>query len=430
MAANGITSIVSEPIFYGPVAPSSLDAKSSDCAVPAEEFLQLMSAARDRFHVGDDTAAISRAVGNLRGVAASWYRSRTKCPPAGTDPTALRTDWDVFVATFRAKWFRQRTRWDTSTSYLEIRQKPNEPTWVLLERIIDEYLADQELVRDATNLRLATQDPRGTPADIGRLEALPQADQDAIGRIMSNARKDSVALCLETMRDADIARAFVLACADDRLRKAVRRKAATGLDYGQLEAFIRTEDDTLKASKPGQPSSSSNHKRSQKPASASSARARGAVAAAAEAASASQDDDASDADEPTSNDLNDDQVEALIEAVRSRFPSNRRRPRRGFRPRHRSPAPQQSPQQPRDSSGRFASSYASAANSAKPMTSASSIAGCTFCSSDDHTNASCPTFYSTVDAVAAARHAHSDAAAAPSDLVPTHSSLSMSGNEW
>jgi hypothetical protein len=209
---------------------------------------------------------------------------------------------------------------------------------------------------------------------------------------MSNARKDSVALCLETMRDADIARAFVLACADDRLRKAVRRKAATGLDYGQLEAFIRTEDDTLKASKPGQSSSSSNHKRSQKPASASSARARGAVAAAAEAASASQDDDASDADEPTSNDLNDDQVEALIEAVRSRFPSNRRRPRRGFRPRQRSPAPQQSTQQPRDSSGRFASSYASAANSAKPMTSASSIAGCTFCSSDDHTNASCPTF--------------------------------------
>jgi hypothetical protein len=250
MAANGITSIVSEPIFYGPVAPSSLDAKSSDCAVPAEEFLQLMSAARDRFHVGDDTAAISRAVGNLRGVAASWYRSRTKCPPAGTDPTALQTDWDVFVATFRSKWFRQRTRWDTSTSYLEIRQKPNEPTWVLLERIIDEYLADQELVRDATNLRLAGQDPSGTPADIGRLEALPQADQDAVGRIMSNARKDSVALCLETMRDADIACAFVLACADDRLRKAVRRKAATGLNYSQLEAFIRTEDDTLKASKP------------------------------------------------------------------------------------------------------------------------------------------------------------------------------------
>lgn len=412
-AAAGITSIMAEPIFYGPVMPPGMEAKATDCAVTAEEFVKMMTSARARFHAGDDTAAIARAVGNLRGVAASWYETRIECPPTGITADQLRNDWDIFISAFKDTWYKQRSRWDTTSSYLELKQRPNEPTWVLLERIMTEYRRDQELAKEAIAVRAAAINPRGTAGQIARLNALPQDDRNALGQIMANMRSDVIDAALGAMRDADVARALALTCSDDRLRKAIRRKAAAGLDYVALSAFVRTEEESMRTTR--LPSSSSAPSSSKKRQGHSAGiRPRSSIAAADP--SATPDSDAtSDADD----DANNDDVEAIVEAIRSRFfPSRRRRQRRGPRSRG-------SPTR-RDSEGRFTSAAAAAPPPAPPAST--SAVACSFCSAVGHLPSACPTFFATVEAIATANHRSTDAqpAAEGADVNP----FSMSGNVW
>lgn len=424
-AAGGLTSITTEPLFYGPVLPPGVDAaRTPDCALSAEEFLKLMTTVRTRFYAADDTAAIARVVGNLRGTAASWYDTRINSPAPGTDAELLRTNWNEFCRVFKLTWFKQRSRWDTSTSYLELKQLPNEPAWMLLERILVEYRRDQELARIAIDTRIATIDNRGTADQLAVLAALADDQRNAINAIIANARSDTASACLESMRDADVSRALALSCSDDRLRKAIRRKAAEGLDYNRLSTFVRTEEDSLRT----RGSQSASHPKPRSNAAASSAsshtsRRRNGKVNSAEAAEVAPADDANDASAPEDNDEFDDalqqQFETVVSAIRSRFP-RRRRPEDRDRDRDRRPA---SPSRPRDSRGRFSAYSASPA----PAASASAVSACSTCTSSDHTSAACPSLFATVEAIVGARL--SEHPSLSSSQPSGHSPFSMTNQE-
>jgi len=400
-----VTALTTEPLFFGPNIPGMPGQPSADCATTAEEFFTRMDRIRLQHHPNDDAAAIARAVANLRGTAASWWTTIDR-PNSGQDPDLTR-NWAVFARTFRTAWFASRSRWDTATNHLELVQHPNEPTWHFLMRIHHQYVLDQNLQIDHFDDFLNNFTPRYTAAQAAVMAALP-ADVQVIARQGAlNAAIDGLNHHLRSTLDVDITRALALTCRSDQLRKAIRRRATTGITVAALSEFVRAEEasmtirrisanDTTRTN--GSNGNNGNHRRQANGTNGSNGNNgnRRPVGALTNALRRTRISEVADA-RPHHDDDDDYDDHHHVDAIHRRR-GQRGRPRRQQSPRRRrryeDEPPEWNPPR-RDPQGRF--------RPRAPPTAASAASICTTCYAPDHDAGSCP-----VSATAAAIYANED----------------------
>ena len=250
-----LTSLTTEPLFFGSQEVGHLPSSQRGdraCALSAEDFATRMSAIRQQHFPGDDAGAIQRAIGNFRGSAVNWWQTSMELQTDNIDHNALQTNWTVFIAFFKKRWFQQSSRWDTATTYLSLRQGATESAHDFFERICYHYLVDQRLLKEDL------QEPLDNlPLDFAAnaaaariwLDGLPAAERAHAQNIHVHAVSAAVRLVFNRQRDADLSRAIVMSVRNDQLKAAIRKKAATPITFDRLSAFIRTEEMALAQAK-------------------------------------------------------------------------------------------------------------------------------------------------------------------------------------
>jgi len=354
--ANPVT-LLAEPLYYGYPWIKGVHAQAHECMMPAEEFIERMSAIRTLHYANNEAAAIARTVGNLRGAAAEWWSTRFTMTVDDVDVNAITTRWDDFLAIFRKQWFVCRSRWEAANSYLSLRHDHSEPAWIYLERILAEYRRDQgylrkELITPIGDIEFRHDGSAAMTAAHAEIVALGANAQALLRMYLRNCKDDCVNTTLTRQRDTDIMRALCAGVADNSIRQSLFKKSDSPMTYTQLSDFVRREEDSRRNARALQ--NNSTKPQGQRPQSHSGSQGQRAKTHAISDATTTAAED-SDTEDPSLS-LNSEEL-AVVQAMREQ----RRRGRGGRNNRFNRSGQrfqryqrQQEDDPPRDAQGRFA----------------------------------------------------------------------------
>jgi hypothetical protein len=107
----------------------------------AENTVRRMDAIRIRHHPMEDEVAIACTAENLRDSAENWWLAICDTE---SDQAPVQTQWAAFVDQFKFSFCKETTRWDTATTYLELKQKPDQPPNKFLHAVVQLYMRDSK----------------------------------------------------------------------------------------------------------------------------------------------------------------------------------------------------------------------------------------------------------------------------------------------
>lgn len=254
--AMDLTSITTEPIFYGAAQPTVE-------ALTPEQFLHRSEATKLAKALADEEA-IRRTVGNFRGEAYTWWKNLLRAPDSEIDKGRAQTNWTYFLALFRTRFFSLKERWDTSQSYLAMRQTKQQTVTEYAQDVLDRYLEDQDLL--VADVRTDI-DSNVRPADLVPVEAVAwhaalTAEQKGWVRAAQVAYGERVITAfMKAMTQTDVARVVSVNAYDGRMRTALREKLKDRLTVSQLLTFLQQKEDILGKKPIGQTSADRNVQR-------------------------------------------------------------------------------------------------------------------------------------------------------------------------
>ena len=248
MAGVEVAALTTEPIFYGS------HKRPIEAALTAEDFLHRSDAIRTARHLADDDA-IRRTVGNLRGEAYSWWKNALRTDDPDIDAARLQNEWDYFSGRFRKRFFTVKDRWDASTSYLNVRQAPNQAITEFAQEVLDRFNEDSALL-------LADADAKLTATHADPMTGVPAAAAAWIGALTNEQRGwylahlnthatrafKAMAACLT---ETEVARCVSLNAHDGRMRVGMKEKLKERFTITRLFEFLQQKEDLLKGRTPG-----------------------------------------------------------------------------------------------------------------------------------------------------------------------------------